>query len=654
MKGIYFWHISVVFFAAVLSSLLVLEEPVLRVSDSPLILTDPSYRYDNIDAPIATGWKLQLLSYILTRTRFVGPLILRRLCYNNGVTKIRQLASQIPKDLGVMPLHFPLQRLNKSQRKQHDDRAGVFDRAFLKRMILTGESLLNETFPINSRVLHYHKQYLKNDELTSPTRTIEKTLRAVDEYLQQEYKFFTLWPPSEENRLAILNAATKSTERFLQGNPLSIWDGVPVGFKDCFDIKGYVNTDGSNYFATTGKPAASNDELIEVFKKLGAVVLPPLNMVEGGVSPLGYNSWNGGPFNPHSPEIKRYSGGSSSGSAVAVSLGVTPVSLGMDGGGSIRTPASFSGLMGFAFGIGRAAALSERVGTNTKIGPLATESIDVALVYATITTRSWLFVERNSDDWPDHGYYEVMYDGGMNGLPQPHLGEFFRHMKDRDLTGIRLGVFADWINDSQPVISKAINDAIEEMVKHGAKVIPIFVPHLGTLRLSHAMKIASEFARRFDVPYHSSIENMLEHNTRITVGLGAAVSALDVLCAETLRDWAFKLINDEVFGKLGVTAIVTPTTSMIAPVINVEALVLGESNTPLQVELLKYVFLANFLGLPSIAVPLGLDPSHRMPMSIAFTGPQWSEDVLLRISNFFDVPKYSIPKPKDYLDAFRL
>jgi Asp-tRNA(Asn)/Glu-tRNA(Gln) amidotransferase A subunit family amidase len=87
---------------------------------------------------------------------------------------------------------------------------------------------------------------------------------------------------------------------------------------------------------------AENDEIMVIrLKALGAIVLGMTIEVEGGVNPLGYNTHFKGPVNVYS--WNHYSGGSSSGSAVAVASGIVPMAIGFDGGGSIRVPASMSG-----------------------------------------------------------------------------------------------------------------------------------------------------------------------------------------------------------------------------------------------------------------------------------------------------------------------
>ena len=89
---------------------------------------------------------------------------------------------------------------------------------------------------------------------------------------------------------------------------------------------------------------AENDEIMVIrLKALGAIVLGMTIEVEGGVNPLGYNTH----FKEPETVLRwnHYSGGSSSGSAVAVASGIVPMAIGFDGGGSIRVPASMSGML---------------------------------------------------------------------------------------------------------------------------------------------------------------------------------------------------------------------------------------------------------------------------------------------------------------------
>ncbi len=121
----------------------------------------------------------------------------------------------------------------------------------------------------------------------------------------------------------------------------------------------------------------------------------------GGVTPLGYNAHFKGPFSAFSR--RRYSGGSSSGSALAVATGIVPVAIGFDGGGSIRIPCSMSGLHGLAAGFGRIPSESATLSTMIKAGPMTASAHDAALAFAVMAPNK-----------RDH-FYSNLYDGGNRG-----------------------------------------------------------------------------------------------------------------------------------------------------------------------------------------------------------------------------------------------
>ena len=125
-----------------------------------------------------------------------------------------------------------------------------------------------------------------------------------------------------------------------QGLALS---GYRVSVKDTFDVQGYTTCGGSRLLGKT--PAKVDAEAVARLREAGAHLLGHTNMTELAYSGLGVNPHFGTPDNPLKPG--HIPGGSTSGGAVSVALGIADIALGTDTGGSLRTPAAFCGVTGF-------------------------------------------------------------------------------------------------------------------------------------------------------------------------------------------------------------------------------------------------------------------------------------------------------------------
>ncbi|WP_206185041.1 amidase family protein [Thermoactinospora rubra] len=145
--------------------------------------------------------------------------------------------------------------------------------------------------------------------------------------------------------------AGSARTRLAAGRPLSPLDGVPVAVKDLFDVAGTVTTAGSRLLAS-GPPAGRDASVVRRLAAAGMVCVGKTNLSEFAFSGLGVNPHFGTPANPGGGE-PLIPGGSSSGSAVAVALGVVPVAIGTDTSGSVRVPAAFCGVVGYKASEGR-------------------------------------------------------------------------------------------------------------------------------------------------------------------------------------------------------------------------------------------------------------------------------------------------------------
>ncbi len=144
---------------------------------------------------------------------------------------------------------------------------------------------------------------------------------------------------------AALQAARAADAERAAGRVPSLLAGLPVSIKDLFDVQGQATQAGSAGPVPGTQPAAADAPAVARLRAAGAVLLGRTNMSEFAFSGLGLNPHHGTPAHPH--DAARITGGSSSGAAVSVALGMADVALGTDTGGSIRIPSAFCGLTGF-------------------------------------------------------------------------------------------------------------------------------------------------------------------------------------------------------------------------------------------------------------------------------------------------------------------
>ena len=151
-----------------------------------------------------------------------------------------------------------------------------------------------------------------------------------------------------------LQEALASRERHRLGAPLGPLDGVPIAWKDLIDVAGAPTTAGSDLHRDN-LPADQDAPIVANAAAAGMVTLGKVNLTEFAYSGLGLNPHFGTPTLPHDLKTPRSPGGSSSGSATAVSWGLAPCAIGSDTGGSVRIPAAFNGLVGYKSSEGRIA-----------------------------------------------------------------------------------------------------------------------------------------------------------------------------------------------------------------------------------------------------------------------------------------------------------
>ena len=295
--------------------------------------------------------------------RVISPLR-RHLLNDNHLESIREFSSI----LETPPLYYPLYRADSEEIELNNQLANQ-----TTSLLTTQLNFTTYSGRYNS-ILHFARVYQNQSQ--TPSEVMKRAIYAVRKFKKDGLNIFTSIIEYD-----ILQQAKESDFRHAQGKPLSLLDGIPIAFKDMSDVKHHSICKGQH--PKKCKQVFEDDPIVQRLRDLGAIIFGVTIMTEGGVTPLGYNVHYQGPFSPYSRN--HYSGGSSSGSAVAVATGIVPIAIGFDGGGSIRIPASMSGIHGLGTTFGRIPFNNCTESTMIKAGPFTTSALDAGIVYEVIS-----------------------------------------------------------------------------------------------------------------------------------------------------------------------------------------------------------------------------------------------------------------------------
>lgn len=208
----------------------------------------------------------------------------------------------------------------------------------------------------------------------------------------------------------VLAQAAESEARWRAGTARSPLEGVPVSIKDLMWLKGWPTRYGS--LTTSDEPNPEDDPAVAHLRAAGCVFTGKVTTPEFGNSGVTDSPLTGLTVNPW--DTGRTPGGSSGGSVAAVSSGCGPLSLGSDGGGSIRTPASFTNLVGHKPTFGRVPqAPGEHFGRLSASGPIARTVRDAAMMMNAMAKHAVMDWHSLPDDGVDH---TATLENGVAGL----------------------------------------------------------------------------------------------------------------------------------------------------------------------------------------------------------------------------------------------
>lgn len=259
------------------------------------------------------------------------------------------------------------------------------------------------------------------------------------------------------NEHDVLEQARQSTKRYHSKQGIRPLEGVPIAIKDEISLKNYPTTHGTTFLGELNGISVNDCIIVQRLKSAGAIIVGKTNMHELGVGTTGFN-WTdtGMARNPHN--TNHYTGGSSSGSAAAVSAGLVPLAVGLDGGGSIRIPSSLCGVVGLKPTFGRGDLDMKLCYSLGHVGPIGGSVVDVAIGYAVMAG-----LEGNDHD---DGALQVKNVKGHVQIPPLHLARFGL---GKDLSKLKFGIFEDYFNDADSEVVDACWKAVGHLESLGEK-----------------------------------------------------------------------------------------------------------------------------------------------------------------------------------------
>ncbi|MGZ5125321.1 MAG: amidase [Burkholderiales bacterium] len=398
-----------------------------------------------------------------------------------------------------------------------------------------------------------------------------------------------------------LAAAREADAVLARGTTVGPLHGVPLAHKDMFYRQGKISTCGSKILRDTRQAVTAT--VVRKLESAGAIWLGGLNMGEFASEPTGGNAHFGRCRNPWG--LDYVTGGSSSGSASAVSARACYASLGSDTGGSIRTPAAICGVVGLKPTNGRVSTFGAmpRAWSHDCIGPLARTVRDCAKVLTAIAgpdPQDPRCVDMPSAD----------YEQSLNG----------------DLKGLRVGVPDNYFYDGTTAdVQAALDESLEVLESLGARLVPVRVPdphHVLTLSITmtecESSAFHAEWMRTRPQDYSAGVRGRFEP--------GLDIPAVRYIEAQNERPRLQEEFMAEVFERVDVVH--TPVLSIPVPTI-------AEVETAGKLRALIPFFTRNtrtpsYLGFPALAVPAGFS-KNAMPIAFQVFARPYAEGVLLRV-----------------------
>lgn len=376
--------------------------------------------------------------------------------------------------------------------------------------------------------------------------------------------------------------------------PRSVMHGAPIAIKDIISVAGYPLTAGSRIL---GQESAKRDaDCVFNCRQAGLVVLGKTNLHEFASGPTGMNPHFGPARNPWSTD--HIAGGSSSGSAVAVSAGMAAAALGTDTGGSVRIPASICGVVGFkpTYGAVSTSGVFPLAWSLDHVGILARSVWDAAALFSVISKE------------PATTLLKPIPRGTRVGVPWA----FFEHLVDKEILS-HVKVFIDRLSslevDVSTVEAKWLNDVLRPWT---------------VIRRSEASAIHRRWLESTPHLYSDDVLEGLKE--------GMSYSAVEYIVAQKERGKLSAKMDSLL---TGLDAILMPTIPIHTPrIAELERLPLRE-RLMIHRQLISLTHIFNLTGSPSISLPIGFTVEG-LPVGCQLASRRGLDSMVLSIAYVFE------------------
>ncbi len=384
--------------------------------------------------------------------------------------------------------------------------------------------------------------------------------------------------------------------------------GIPYGAKDLLSVAGQLTTWGARPYA--GQVFDYDAAVIQKLESAGSPLVGKLAMVELAGGP-GYRfasaSLTGPGLNPW--DRSRWSGGSSSGSAIAVAAGMVPFAIGSETSGSILTPAAFCGVTALrpTYGLVSRYGAMPLSWTLDKLGPLCRSVEDCGLVLEAIAGG-------------DHR------DPGSAGKSFYYTPQYARKMSDLRI-GFAPADFNDWPDDAARA---AFQQALQVMRSLGATMVETKLPDFPygpTLGATLAVDAASVFE---PLIASGKVDELADARQIAGLKAGLEIPAHVYLKAMRVRRLAQEAVH-KMFSDLDI--LLTPTRPGPAPKIDEPLDHRPDRAAPKDPGLTALIPAGNLAGMPALSLPCGF--AGNLPVAIQVAGLPFTENTLLAVGKEF-------------------